>query len=94
MKIVDIRLGMSGISLTAKLVDKSTPRQVMTRYGRRRVADATLEDETGRIGLSLWGDQIEAVKVGDVVSIEGAFVTRFRDRLVLNVPRSGKLEKV
>jgi replication factor A1 len=94
MKIADVKAGMSGISVVAKLVDKSEPREVMTRYGRRRVADAVLEDETGQIGLSLWGPQIGKVRVGDKVSIEGAFVRTFRDRLILNIPTSGKLEVV
>jgi replication factor A1 len=94
MKIADLKLGMSGVSLTAKVVEKSEPRDVMTRYGLRRVADAVLEDETGQIGLSLWGEQIGMVEIGDSISISGAFVSKFKGKLVLNIPRSGRIEKV
>jgi len=94
MKIEDIKTGMSNISLTAKVIDISEPREVMTRYGRRRVADALIEDETGQISLTLWQDQISAISIGDKISISGAFATEFRDKLQLNVPRSGKIEIV
>jgi len=32
------------------------------------------------------------VRVGDKVSVSGAYVTEFRETLQLNIPRSGKLE--
>lgn len=94
MKIADLKVGMSNVSLTAKVTNISDIREVRTRYGPRRVADATLEDETGEITLSLWGEKIDLISVGDTLNISGGFVTRFRDKLQLNVPRSGKIEKV
>jgi ssDNA-binding replication factor A large subunit len=42
--------------------------------------------------MSLWENQIDTVSVGSMVSITGAYVNEFRDKLQLNVPRSGKLE--
>lgn len=92
MKIKDIRAGMSNVSVEGKITEISETRDVQTKYGRRSVADATLEDETGSVSLSLWEDQIDSVSVGDKVSISGAFVTQFRNKLQLNIPRSGKIE--
>ena len=94
LKIGEIRLGMSNISLKGKIIDISEVREVRTKYGRRRVADAIIKDESGEINLSLWESQIDLVEVGDIVEISGAFVTQFRDRLQLSVPRSGKIEVV
>ena len=94
MKINEIKRGTSNISLEAKVIDISEVREVMTRFGRRNVADATLEDETGEIKLTLWQDQIKMVKVGNKVNITGAFATEFREKLQVSVPRSGKLEVV
>ncbi|MDI6798820.1 MAG: OB-fold nucleic acid binding domain-containing protein [Candidatus Aenigmarchaeota archaeon] len=94
MKINEIKRGMSNISLTAKIIDISEPRDVLTKYGRRSVADATLEDETGQVSLSLWQDQINAVAVGDTVNITGAYATEFRDKLQLSIPRSGRIQVV
>lgn len=94
MKIAEIKAGMSNVSIKAKVIDKSETRTVRTRYGRRNVADALLEDDSGQIKLTLWQDQINKVKVGDKLSISGAFVTTFKEELQLNIPRSGKLEVI
>ena len=85
---------MNGITLVGKIVEKSDPRRVNTRYGERSVADAVLEDETGRIKISLWEEKIDMVNVGDNISVGDAYVTEFRGELQLNVPRSGKLEVI
>ena len=92
MKINEIKNGMSGISTEGRIVEKAEARTVNTRYGSRSVANATLEDETGTVKMSLWENQIAEVSVGDNVSITGAYITEFRDELQLNIPRSGKLE--
>lgn len=95
MKISEIKEGMSNVSLEAKIVEKGERRSVRTKYGRRDVANLLLEDETGHILLTLWGDLIDEFDVGDRVRISGAFVTEFKDELYINVPRrSGKIEKV
>jgi replication factor A1 len=92
MKINEIKRGMSGISVEGKITDMSEPRRVSTRYGQRSVADATLEDDTGSIKLSLWEERINAVNIGDKVKVSSAYVTEFKNQLQLNIPRSGKLE--
>ncbi len=94
MKISEIKRGINNIALTAKVVDKGERRQVNTKYGPRSVADITLEDDTGQISLSLWEEKIDAVKIGDTISLEGGYVTEFRDKMQLNLPRNGKLEIV
>lgn len=95
MKISEIKVGMSNVTIQAKVVDISPTRDVQTRYGLRSVADAILEDDTGRISLSLWEDDINSVSVGDIVNISGAYVTQFRDKLQLNVPRrSGRIQVI
>ena len=94
MKIADIRLGMSAITIEAKVVDIGEPRDVNTKYGVKSVADAMLEDDTGQIKLSLWENQIESVSVGDKIAVHGAYVTQFRNVLQLSIPKMGKLEKL
>ena len=92
MKIIEIKLGMSGITVEGKITDKSESRNVQTRYGPRSVCDATLEDETGTIKLSLWEEKIDMINIGDKIMVSETYVTEFRNQLQLNMPRSGKLE--
>ena len=95
MQINELRLGMSNINLTAKVVDVSEPRNVRTKMGyQTRVATATIEDDTGKIPLTLWGRQIDEINVGDSIEIKEGFISEFRGELQLNVPRKGQIIKV
>ena len=52
-----------------------------------------MEDESGRIKLTLWGEDTEKVKNGDEVKLEGGYTTTFREVVQLNKGRKdGKLE--
>lgn len=95
MKINELRLGMNNINLTAKIVDVSEPRNVRTKMGyQTRVATATIEDDTGKIPLTLWGKQIDEIGEGDTIEIKDGFITEFRGELQLNVPRKGQIIKI
>ena len=83
----------SGINIQAKIVDKGEIRELTTKFGQTKVCDAYLEDESGRIKLTLWADDTEKVKNGDMVSLEGGYTTTFREVIQLNKGRKdGKLE--
>ena len=94
MKIGEVKSGLSSVSITGKVIEISEARSVNTKYGRKQVAEAVVEDETGQISLSLWEDQITSVAVGETISVNGAYTTIFKDKVQLNLPRNGKIEKV
>ena len=93
MNIAELKSGMKRVSLEATVVDKGTPRQVMSRFGTETytVADATVADESGKIKLTLWNEQIAQVKVNDKIRIENGYVTSFQGETQLNVGKFGKL---
>ena len=83
----------SGINVQGKIRDKGEVRTVTTKFGETKVCDAFLEDESGRIKLTLWADDTEKVKNGDEVKLEGGYTTTFRNETQLNKGRKdGKLE--
>jgi replication factor A1 len=95
LKINELRIGMSSINLTAKVVGVSEPRNVRTKMGyQTRVATATIEDDTGKIPLTLWGRQIDEINEGDAIEVKDGFISEFRGELQLNVPRKGQITKV
>ncbi|HDM05842.1 MAG TPA: DNA-binding protein [Candidatus Aenigmarchaeota archaeon] len=95
MKINELRIGMSGIELTAEVIEISEPRRVRTKFGyQTRVARAMIKDDSGEIPLTLWGNQIDEINVGDKIKITDGYVREFRGELQLNVPRKGKIERV
>ena len=93
MKINELRDGMRRVDIEAKVIQKSETREVRSRYTNEtyRVADATLEDETGTITLTLWNEQTEQVNEGDRVKIENGYIKSFRGELQLNSGKYGTL---
>lgn len=95
LKIKELKIGMTDIKIKAKVVDMSEPRQVKTKFGyNTMVATATLEDDSGKILLTLWGNKIKEININDTVEIEGGFISEFKGDLQLNVPRKGTLKVV
>ena len=90
--ISDLRVGMRRISLTARVLEVCEPHFIVTRFGNPGVlADALIEDSSGTVKLTLWGDQIGSVSVGDTVSIVNARVLSFRGEKQVQIGRSGTL---
>ena len=93
MKIKDLRDGMRRVDVVAKVVEKSESREVRSRYRDEtyQVADAMINDETGKIKLVLWNKQIDQVNVDDTVKIENGYIKSFRGEIQLNVGKYGTL---
>jgi replication factor A1 len=93
LNIADLRSGMKRVSVEATVVEKGTPRQVMSRFKGETytVADAKVADETGSIKLTLWNEQIAQVNVNDKIKVENGYVTSFQGEVQLNVGKFGKM---
>jgi len=84
---------MRKVDVEGNVIEKSDAREVRSRYTNEtfKVADATIEDETGTITLTLWNEQVMQVNVGDRVKIENGYIKSFRDILQLNSGKYGSL---
>jgi hypothetical protein len=92
--IRDLHAGMSHVNLRARVLEISTPRRVTTRYGNyATLAKALIEDETGKIKLCLWNQQIDSVSKGDTVQISDARTSRFNGETQLSIGTKGALHK-
>ena len=93
MKIKELKDGMKRVEVEAKVVSKEPTREVLSRYKDvvHRVANASVNDGTGTIKLTLWNNQIEQVKQNDTIKIVNGYITSFRGEIQLNVGRYGKL---
>jgi hypothetical protein len=91
--IGDLRAGMTGINLSAEVLEVNEPNSVHTRSGNEWVvANTLIADKTGTVKLSLWGEQIGSVSVGDTVQIMNARVLAFRGEKQLRIARNGTLK--
>jgi replication factor A1 len=95
MKLSEITAGMRQVNVKAKVVEISEPREVTTKFGSNAtVATVVIEDDSGRMKLSLWNEDIGKVSVGAVVEIANGYVTSFKSENQLNVGRYGQLKVV
>ena len=95
MQIKDLKNGMRAVTVEASVVSVSEPRTVNLRDGgTAKVADCTIQDDSGQIKLSLWEDHIAMVKAGSKISIENGYTNSFKGENSLNVGRYGKLKVI
>ena len=76
---------------------------VLRRYPRRLVnspnytgslAAACGRDETGLVGIVLWGDQVKQVKAGDIIRIENGWCRSRNGEILVSTGRKGTLEVI
>tara|TARA_B100000925_G_C21987606_1_gene465230 strand:- start:489 stop:884 length:396 start_codon:yes stop_codon:yes gene_type:complete len=76
---------------------------VLRRYPRRLVdsqnytgalAAACGRDETGIVGIVLWGDQVKQVKTGDIIRIEEGWCRSRNGELVVSTGKNGRLSVI
>jgi ssDNA-binding replication factor A large subunit len=76
---------------------------VLRRYPRRLVnspnytgslAAACGRDETGLVGIVLWGDHVKQVKAGDIIRIENGWCRSRNGEIIVSTGRNGTLEVI
>jgi replication factor A1 len=82
------------LNLTVKVVKKGEPRETVSRSdgSSHKVVDALVGDETGAIYMTLWDDNIEKVKDGDIIDVKNGYVSLFKGSMRLNIGRFGSFE--
>ena len=95
MKANEVRPQMRNIDLELKIVEVENPRSYVSPTGREgRVTTAVGEDDSGRIKISLWDNDVDRVKVGNSIRIRNGYAKFFRGEVHVSAGRYGKLEVV
>ena len=95
VQIKDINAGVRWVNLKARVVGKSAPRNVFSRFGDAlALSTATISDGTGSMRLPLWNAQIDRISIGDTVQIENGRVGMFRGELQVTIGRNGRLQVI
>jgi replication factor A1 len=85
---------MSDVDMRLTVLSVSGTKQIITGSGiEHEIVEADVEDETGKIKLVLWDDQVISLKVGDVVQVRNGFVSSFKGEWRINVGKSGEVKK-
>ena len=91
VKLKDVKPGMENLNLIVKVVRVGFSKIVSTRFGEAKTALALIEDQTGKLNLKLWRDQVDLVKSGDLIRIENGFAIQFGGVTEINVGSRGHI---
>jgi replication factor A1 len=93
-KVKDLNSGSKRVTVLAKVLSVGEPKEIQTRYGeQKRVTEAVLADETGKVTMSLWEDQAKQVENGSSIVVENGYVSFVRGHMRLNVGKYGSIKK-
>jgi ssDNA-binding replication factor A large subunit len=94
MAIKDLEAKQGKVFLEADVVSKGNVRE-FNKFGKPgKVCDAELQDETGKIKLTLWNEQSDMVNVGDRISVKNGYVGEWQGEKQLSTGKFGSLEVV
>ncbi|BAB60402.1 hypothetical protein [Thermoplasma volcanium GSS1] len=91
-KIKDLTPSSRRVNVLGKVLSVGEPKTIQTKFGdQRSVTEVTIGDDTGKVILSLWGDQAAQAKTGDTLMIGNGYVSLVRGHIRLNVGKYGSL---
>ena len=90
-KISEVKPGM--IASIEGYVDEMSPsREITTKFGQRiKIANAIISDESAKIKLTLWNEDIDRVAIGDRIVVENGWVSEFKGELQITAGKQGKI---
>ncbi len=92
IKIGDLHAGMKKINVIAEVLETSEPSKVHTQFrDNALVSNASIGDETGKVMLCLWDQQVNAVSVGNFIEVKNAHVATFKGENQLRLGRNGTI---
>ncbi len=88
---------MENVDLSVRVIILKELRKVTTYTGfEHTLVEGEVEDETGRVVLTVWNDlisQLEGVEIGDIVELRNCFITSFQGVIHANVGRDSEIVK-
>jgi replication factor A1 len=92
MKVSEIKEKGAVDELTVKIVDKQPPRDV--RGGTLKVCNCVGEDDTGKINITLWNDDVDKVEEGSTIKITNGWAQFYNEEIQVSAGKMGQLEVI
>ena len=92
MNISELKPRQGKVDIEAEVVDKGEVRTFNKPNFSGKVCNATIKDDSGKVSLTLWNDEIDKIKVGDKIKISNGYVSEFQGEMQLSAGKFGKLE--
>jgi replication factor A1 len=94
MAIKDLQARQGNVNLTLDIIEKEAARE-FEKFGKKgRVCNCVASDETGKVKLTLWNDDVDKINVGDKIKIDNGWVGEWQGELQLSTGKFGKVEVI
>ena len=90
-RVENLRAGRPVGRIELLVLRRYPRRTVMSKGWTGSIAAACGRDESGLIGLVLWGNQVDRVRTGDIISIQGGWCRYSHGQKVVSTGRTGRL---
>ncbi len=91
-KIKDLTPSSRRVNVLGKVVSVGEPKEIQTRFGEQKsVTEVVIGDDTGKVILSLWGNQADQAADGQNIYIDNGYISLVRGHMRLNVGKYGTL---
>lgn len=93
MKISELQPKQGNVEVEGTILEISPAREFQ-KFGRPgKVANSILQDDSGKIVLTLWNEDVDRFKEGDKVAIKNGYVNEWQGEKQLTSGRYGSIEK-
>ncbi len=94
MKISEIKANQGNINISAEVQEIQAVKEI-EKFGRKlKLANAIIQDDSGKIKLTLWNSEIDKIKAGDKISIINGYAKEYMKELQLTAGKFGKIEVI
>src|SRR3989338_5942903 len=91
MEVKDLKARMGNVDIVLTITEKAPIRE-FDKFGKKgRVCNATAQDATGQISLTLWNDDVDKVNAGDKIQLKNGWVGEYQGSLQLSTGKFGAL---
>lgn len=91
-KVIDLKHGDLHIDITLKVVSIGEVKEFARGDTKGKVCEAIVEDGSGQIKMSLWNNDVDKVRKGDIIKVINGYVSEFKQEPRLSTGKFGKLE--
>ena len=92
MNINELQARQGNVEVEGVIAEKAEPRTFQKMGNPGKVCNAVLQDDTGKVSLTLWNDQVDQVNTGDKVKITNGYVSEWQGEKQLSTGKFGTLE--
>src|SRR3989338_7163157 len=94
MELKDLKPNSGKIDVVVHVVTKESPR-TFDKFGKKgKVCNALVQDETDKVTLTLWNEDVDKVEVGDKVHVQNGWCSEYKGEKQLSAGKFGKIEVV